>query len=340
MSGSEPLVGVVTPFYNTAGFLEECIESVLRQSHTNFEYVLVDNNSTDGSAEIASRNAARDPRLRVVRTPSLLSQVQNYNFALGQLSADVRYVKIVQADDWLFPRCISELVALADAHPSVGVVGSYELRETEVHCTGLHPNRNVLSGRDACRLQLLEKLYLFGTPSTVLYRGDVVRGRTPFYEEHRLHEDTEVIYEVLADHDFGFVHQVLSFTRMQSGSISSFTRGFHALDWLILVKRYGPRYLNQQEYADALEEGYRWYYRSLAEWWFRELLRPAELKKGFWAYQRQGLDSMGERLRPGFLAKHVSAVAIEQLFAPLRMARAIQRLASRQRQGATDGAPR
>jgi len=49
----EPLVSVVTPFYNTQAFLPECIESVLRQSYENWEYLLVDNCSTDGSGEIA-----------------------------------------------------------------------------------------------------------------------------------------------------------------------------------------------------------------------------------------------------------------------------------------------
>ena len=50
----ETAISVVTPFYNTAPYLAQCIESVLAQTHRNFEYVLVDNQSTDGSAEIAA----------------------------------------------------------------------------------------------------------------------------------------------------------------------------------------------------------------------------------------------------------------------------------------------
>ena len=60
------LVSVVTPFYNTAAYLEECIESVLAQTYRDFEYLLVNNKSTDGSREIAARYAAKDPRLRLL----------------------------------------------------------------------------------------------------------------------------------------------------------------------------------------------------------------------------------------------------------------------------------
>ena len=60
----QPLVSVVTPFYNTADYLRECIESVLAQTYTRFEYILVDNQSTDGSAEIAAEYSKRDSRIR------------------------------------------------------------------------------------------------------------------------------------------------------------------------------------------------------------------------------------------------------------------------------------
>src|SRR5262245_49195446 len=99
-------VSVVTPFYNTADYIAECIESVLGQTHRRFEYLLVDNHSTDGSADIARRYAARDERIRVIRNTEFLAQVPNYNNALLHISADSRYCKVVQADDALFPRCL------------------------------------------------------------------------------------------------------------------------------------------------------------------------------------------------------------------------------------------
>ncbi|NIV53907.1 MAG: glycosyltransferase, partial [Gammaproteobacteria bacterium] len=66
MTGNrEPFVSVVTPVYNGAKFLPECIESVLAQSYTNWEYIVVNNKSTDDTLAIAEDYARRDPRVRV-----------------------------------------------------------------------------------------------------------------------------------------------------------------------------------------------------------------------------------------------------------------------------------
>ena len=62
-SKSLPLVSVVTPMHNTVDYIEECIESVRRQTYEHWDYVIVNNWSTDGSAEIARRFAELDPRI-------------------------------------------------------------------------------------------------------------------------------------------------------------------------------------------------------------------------------------------------------------------------------------
>jgi hypothetical protein len=156
------------------------------RSNQAFEYSF-DNQSTDRSGVIASEYAAKDRRIRLLRTERLLPQVPNYNFALEQIAPTSAYCKMVQADDWLFPRCLTDMVTLAEAQPTTAIVSSYRLIETELGGGGLRPNQTVLSGRDACRLFLLGGVFLFGSPTTVLYRADVVRARRPFFAEGRLH---------------------------------------------------------------------------------------------------------------------------------------------------------
>ena len=102
---NRPLVSVVTPFYNTAPYLAECIESVLGQSYPAFEYILADNCSTDGSSEIAEGYALP----RIADTPDSVPRVcfsaQKLQSAPSAEISDVsKYSKIVQADDFHFSR--------------------------------------------------------------------------------------------------------------------------------------------------------------------------------------------------------------------------------------------
>jgi glycosyltransferase involved in cell wall biosynthesis len=321
MSADEPFVSVVTPFYNTDLYLEQCIQSVLAQSHANFEYLLVDNQSKDGSGAIAKKYATLDERIRLIVADRFRSQLDNYSFALEQCSPDARYVKVAQADDWLFPRCIAEMVELAEANPSVGVVSAYDLRETEVYGFGLRPEQRVLTGREAGRAYFIGGLFLFGSPTTVLYRGDVVRSRKPFFVDGVLHSDTEAVLDILTRRDFGFVHQVLSFIRVQEDSYTGRSRDYvpNDLDRLTNVKRFGELYLDADEYRICLDRAFSDYYRKLARKWLRFSFTGAN--EAFWKYQRDGLALIGETLEWSRLGRALGAVVAEEVLNPERLVR-------------------
>lgn len=318
-----PFVSVVTPFFNSAPYLEECVESVLAQKFEDFEYLLIDNHSTDGSSEIAHEFARKDGRVRVIKPPSFLPQVHNYNFGLSQIDSKAAYFKIVAADDWLFPPCLTEMVALAENNPSVAIVSSYRMREARVDGQGLHPSRRVLAGREACRLHLRDGVYLFGSPSTILFRADLLQSRKPFYETGRLHEDTEAVFEILRDRDFGFVHQVLSFSRQQLDSTMGARRGFvpDALDRLIIVSRFGSTYLEPEEYRASLRHATRWHYSVMAQAWLQERVQP--IAEGFWDYQRKGLATIGQDIDPKQLAAAVARLIARSALTPLATSKSL-----------------
>ena len=289
-SASEPLVSIVTPVYNEAPYLAECIESVLSQRYRNWDYTIVDNCSTDGSAEIARRFAAQDRRIRVIENRQFLPAVANHNAAVRQISAHSKYCKVVLGDDWMFPECLERMVAVAEQYPSAGVVGAYALEGTRVSWTGLPYTSVFVSGREICRKHFLDKLYVFGTATTVLYRADLVRSRDPFYNEENIHADTEACFALMRTSDFGFVHQVLTFTRVRPRSLSAMSSDMHT-DYpgtLQLLVTYGPDYLRGEELKTCVDRHVSSYYRFLA----RSALQRRRERR-FWNYHSAKLAAAG-----------------------------------------------
>jgi len=309
-----PFVSVVTPFYNTEEYLAECIESVLHQTHTNFEYILVDNCSTDRSSDIAKLYAARFPhKIRLVHTESFLSQVQNYNFALSLISPQSKYCKMVQADDWIFPECLKSMVEVADAHPSVGIVSGYELEGDHASLGGLPYPSPEVSGREVCRLYFLKYTLLFGTPTSLLMRSDLVRSRNPFYEErHAPFEDFHVCFDALRTWNFGFVHQVLTYSRRDNESMLSRIRPyrFELFSRFATIVVHGRDFLSEDEYQACFKVAERNYFQFLG--W--SSLNGQDPK--FWAFHRERLASIGYSLDSAFLTKWTLISLLDQIGNP------------------------
>lgn len=311
---SQPFVSVVTPFYNTREFLAECIDSILRQTYDNWEYVLVDNQSTDGSGEVAAHYASRFPgKIRVIRTKSFLSQVQNYNFALSCISQGSKYCKVVQADDWLFPDCVRSMVEVAEAHPTVGIVGAYELQGNAVSLDGLPYPSPQVRGRQVGRLYFLKGTYLFGTPTSLLLRSELVRSRDPFYnEKYAPFEDGHTCFDLCKTWDYGFVHQVLTYSRRDNASILLSVRPFRPeLFWQFsMLVAHGQDYLSQEEHARCLKYAERQYFLYLAKC----ACKLDRMSREFWDFHRKGLDSINYSLDWRLLAKWMPRALVEKMW--------------------------
>jgi glycosyltransferase involved in cell wall biosynthesis len=295
MDAKTPFVCVVTPFYNTEKYLSECIESVLRQTYTNWEYVLLNNCSTDGSAQIAEHYVKLYPdRIRLEHNSDFLSQVQNYNQALRFVSPRSKYCKVVQADDQLFSQCLELMVETAERDSSIGVVGSYGLEGCTVDFDGLPYPSPMVNGRAVCRLFFLEDLYLFGSPTQLLIRSDLVLGRVPFYNEsYYPFEDAVTIIELLQHCNFGFVHQVLTFSRRDNPSVM---KSLLALDCLIptrlfLLREFGRKFLEPEEYRVQLKWKERRYAHLLVD------SMVALRGKSFWEFHGPMRKRMGYTFR-------------------------------------------
>lgn len=115
-----PEVSVCVPAYQAERYLAETLRSVFAQTFRDFELVVVDNASTDRTAEILRR--FDDPRLRVVRNSTVLPLAENWNRAIEVSTAPL--VKVLCADDVLHPRCLERQHAVLTGNPGIALVAS------------------------------------------------------------------------------------------------------------------------------------------------------------------------------------------------------------------------
>ena len=322
---SQPLVSVVTPVYNGEKYLAECIESVLAQTYQNWEYVIVNNCSTDHSLEIAQRYAGKDARICIQNNQQFVGSEANENIAFRQISPESKYCKMVHADDWLFPECLMKMVELAEANPSVGIVGAYGLHGVRVSWDGLCYPSTVVSGREICRRTLWGGFYVFGSPTSILIRSDLMRSRKALYNESNIHADNEACFDLLQNTDFGFVHQVLTYWRRHSESATSFSERYNTylLGNLIILIKYGPIYLNREEYESCLSRYMKSYYTFLA----RSIIYQGERR--LLDYHRNGLRDVGYSFSWITLLGAATGEVIDILFNPKRTLEGIVRRAMR-----------
>jgi glycosyltransferase involved in cell wall biosynthesis len=302
-----PLVSVVTPVHNGDAHLRECVESVLAQTYRHWDYTIVDNCSNDRTVEIARGYAAKDPRVRIWNSKTFVPVEQSYNNAFRQISPESKYCKVVAADDWLAPECLEKMVGLAERHPTVGIVGAYGLTDSKVEWQGLSYSTTVVNGRELCRARLLGGPYLFGTATSLLFRSDIVRRRHAFFNEANLHCDSEACLEVLEQHDFGFVHQVLTFQGVRPDSLTSFSITMQTyLPWVLLeLVKYGPRHLTAEELESRIDQHLKLYYRYLGEQIYHRRDRE------FWNYHKNQLAAQGYPMSMSRLGAAASSYALE-----------------------------
>lgn len=104
-----PLVSIIVPVYQVKAYISECVESLLAQTYTNLEVLLVDDGSTDGSGAVCDEYAARDSRVRVVHQENqgaAGARNTGLDLALG------KYIAFVDSDDVIAPTYVKELFLL------------------------------------------------------------------------------------------------------------------------------------------------------------------------------------------------------------------------------------
>jgi glycosyltransferase involved in cell wall biosynthesis len=176
ISTKTPAISVCIPTYNYGRFLPDAIESILAQDFSDFEIVITDDASTDGTVDLVEAYQARDGRIRLIKNERRLGMNGNI-----QRAADLgrgQFIKMLCADDWLAPRCLSRMAALLSAYPTAVLATSACIVTSE---NGRPREVNFLYGRDVTFLAgdtMLARMSRgegFGGNSSFFFRRDAYR---------------------------------------------------------------------------------------------------------------------------------------------------------------------
>jgi hypothetical protein len=248
-----PRVTVLMCVFNGEEFLREAVDSVLAQTFSDFELVLIDDCSTDGSAEILA--SYDDCRLRVTRNEQNLGLTVSLN--IGLQLARGEFVARQDADDVSHPTRLDSQVAFLDREADVAMVGT---RVRIIDDVGRTLRPIVLHRTDTClgaQWQLL-----FGSPfahSSVMFRRAIVLAELGGYNESfRFSQDFELWSRLLRRHEAMNLPETLLDYRSHAGSIVGM-RGAHVLESrrhnaqlnLALLRSNAERLLDSPELATA-----------------------------------------------------------------------------------------
>jgi len=212
-----PRVSVLMPVFNGGPYLAAAIESVLAQTFEDFEFVIVDDGSTDGSADTIAGFAAGDRRIRAYRKDnSGLSDTLNR----GLVEACGDWIARLDADDIMLPRRLERQTAFVLTDPAIVAAGSYYdiIDKSGARCATLRP---LPRSRDELQRFLEAREPLAFTHPTMIYRRDVAVSLGGYRSEYYPCDDTDLFARMLATSGVILIQpEILTLYRVHGGTIS------------------------------------------------------------------------------------------------------------------------
>ncbi len=218
---AQPHVSVCIPVYNGQEFLAETIHSVLDQTYRDFELVVLDNASTDGTARIA--RSFDDARIRVEVNPTTIPQPENWRAAVRLCRAPL--IKLLCADDLLHPRCLEYQVGPMEADPGLAVVAARrhmvdERSRVLVSRRGLTGLTGVRSSVEVARRVVRSGANPIGEPGGVLFRLEHYVAVGGWHPERRHAMDLDLWMRLLQCGEFLGLPETLAAFRVARQSLS------------------------------------------------------------------------------------------------------------------------
>jgi hypothetical protein len=216
-------VSVCVPTCNSAKYLQECIESVLAQTHQDFEIVISDDASTDATCDIV--RGFSDPRIRLHRLEHNVGMASNFNHATSLSRGE--YIKLLCHDDLLDPACLAQQVAVLDENPEA-VMATTGLRFLDASGRTKHTSSWI---KRRCLLSYVELVAgnliygnVVGPPSAVLIRRSALLQAGPFSADFPQFLDVDLWLRLAAMGPIGYLPEPLCGFRLHAQMRTSHLR--------------------------------------------------------------------------------------------------------------------
>ncbi len=227
MNNATPLVSVIMPAYNAAPFIEEAINSVISQTVTDWELLVIDDSSTDNTSRIVEGIANRDNRVKLLVNEKNMGAAGSRNRGLDIFQG--QFVALLDSDDYWYPQMLEKMLARAEETKADIIYCSYELVDEQ--------------GKKVCNDFLVPEKTSFResivrsviTCSTVLITGELAKNNR--FPMNMYHEDIAMWFQILRDGGTARgVSEVLAAYRQRSDSKTSNKLKSAGRRWLIYRK--------------------------------------------------------------------------------------------------------
>ncbi len=187
------LISVIVPVYQVEAFLPRCVESILQQSFSDFDLILVDDGSPDRCGDLCDEYAARDRRVHVIHQENGgLSAARNTGIDWAFESSDSQWLTFVDSDDWLHPQTLEVLLKAAEEqNAKVSICGYQETTGKNPSASGEMLCTAVWTPRDFYMQQIKNFTVAWGK----LYRKECFQNIR--YPVGKIHEDEFITYQIL-----------------------------------------------------------------------------------------------------------------------------------------------
>lgn len=213
-----PLVSVVMPVYNSELYLGEAIESVLSQTFTDFEFIIVDDGSEDNSAAIIRQYVERDERLRLLQLAENTGETGARSAGLAVARGE--YVTAQDSDDISLPERLRKQVSFLKAQPEVGAVGLY-IRVVTEDLEFIYDRESPLLHAEIVLDHFMGMLSAPFAHATVMARRCLVLQAGGYDQSLRYGGDCDLMTRLLGETNFANIAECLYLYRQRPGQITS-----------------------------------------------------------------------------------------------------------------------